>query len=91
MIVERTMGMRILITHYDLSRLKFAKVVRLCAREGGRLGRSGEQRMLSYFVRFEFTAEALFEIDRFWRKEGREIKTLTVREILDEEISGKPE
>jgi site-specific DNA-methyltransferase (adenine-specific) len=45
-----------------------------------------EERMLGYFVGFEFTSDALFEIDRFRRKEGREIKPLTVREILDEEI-----
>jgi hypothetical protein len=29
--------------------------------------------MLGYFVGFEFTGDALFEIDRFRRKEGREI------------------
>jgi site-specific DNA-methyltransferase (adenine-specific) len=45
-----------------------------------------EERMLGYFVGFEFTRDALFEIDRFRRKEGQEIKPLTVREILDEEI-----
>jgi site-specific DNA-methyltransferase (adenine-specific) len=48
-----------------------------------------EERMLGYFVGFEFTGDALFEIDRFRRKEGREIKPLTVREILDEEIARK--
>ena len=31
----------------------------------------------------------LLEIDRFRRKEGREIKPLTIREILDEEIPSK--
>lgn len=46
-----------------------------------------EERTLSYFG-FEFTGDALFEIDRFHRKEGREIKPVTVREILDEEIRG---
>jgi len=46
-----------------------------------------EERMLGYFVGFEFTGDALFEIDRFRRKEGREIRPLTVREILDHEIS----
>jgi hypothetical protein len=46
-----------------------------------------EERMLGYFVGFEFTGDALFEIDRFRRKEGREIRPLTVREILDEEIA----
>ncbi|MBA3350904.1 MAG: site-specific DNA-methyltransferase [Pyrinomonadaceae bacterium] len=45
-----------------------------------------EERKLGYFVGFEFTKDALFEIDRFRRKEGREIKTLSVREILDEEV-----
>jgi hypothetical protein len=46
-----------------------------------------EERMLGYFVGFDFTGDALFEIDRFRRKEGREIKPLTVREILDEEVA----
>lgn len=46
-----------------------------------------EERMLGYFVGFEFTGDALFEIDRFRRKEGREIKPLTVREVLDQEIT----
>jgi DNA modification methylase len=48
-----------------------------------------EERMLGYFVGFEFTGDALFEIDRFRRKEGREIKPLTVQEILDEELGGR--
>ena len=48
-----------------------------------------EERMLGYFVGFDFTGAALFEIDRFRRKEGREIKALTVREILDEEVAAK--
>lgn len=46
-----------------------------------------EERMLGYFIGFDFTGDALFEIDRFRRKEGREIKALTVREILDEEMA----
>jgi DNA modification methylase len=50
-----------------------------------------EERMLGYFVGFEFTGDARFEIDRFRRKEGREIKALTVREILDEEIAHTPD
>jgi DNA modification methylase len=48
-----------------------------------------EERMLGYFVGFEFTGDALFEIDRFRRKEGREIRSLTVREILDEEVHAR--
>jgi DNA modification methylase len=46
-----------------------------------------EDRKLGYFVGFDFSGDALFEIDRFRRKEGREIKALTVREILDEEVA----
>ncbi len=45
-----------------------------------------EERTLGNFIGFEFTCDALFEIDRFPRKEGREIKVLTVSEILDEEM-----
>jgi site-specific DNA-methyltransferase (adenine-specific) len=48
-----------------------------------------EDRKLGYFVGFDFTSDALFEIDRFRRKEGREIKPLTVAEILNEEIQQK--
>lgn len=42
---------------------------------------------LGHFVGFDSTGDALFEIDRFRRKEDREIKPLIVREILDEELS----
>ena len=45
------------------------------------------KRKLGYFVGFDFSGDALFEIDRFRRQSGCEIKPLTVREILDEEIS----
>ena len=45
------------------------------------------ERKLGYFVGFEFSRDALFEIDRFRRQTGCEIKPLTVREILDEEIA----
>jgi hypothetical protein len=45
-----------------------------------------EERMLGYSVGSEFTGDALFEIDRFRRKVRREIKPLTVRQILDEEV-----
>src|SRR5947208_9974044 len=33
-----------------------------------------EDHKLGYFVGFDFSGDALFEIDRFRRKEGREIK-----------------
>jgi hypothetical protein len=38
-----------------------------------------EERMLGYFVGFAVTSDALFEIDRLRRKEGREIKPLTAQ------------
>ena len=47
------------------------------------------KRKLGYFVGFEFSRDSLFEIDRFRRETGCEIKPLTVREILDEEIGAK--
>lgn len=47
------------------------------------------KRKLGYFVGFEFSRDALFEIDRFRRTTGCEIKLLTVREILNEEIAGE--
>ena len=50
-----------------------------------------KDRKLGYFVGFAFTSDALFEIDRFRRTTGCEIKALTVREILDEEIAQKEE
>jgi len=50
-----------------------------------------EERMLGYFVGFEFTSDALFGIDRFRRKEEREIRPLIVRGILDEEIRANEE
>lgn len=46
-----------------------------------------EERMLGYFVGFEYTGDALFEIDRFRRKEGRRDLTAdSRREILEEEV-----
>ncbi|MBI5820555.1 MAG: restriction endonuclease [Verrucomicrobia bacterium] len=46
-----------------------------------------EERKLGYFVPFDFSGDARFEIDRFQRTTGREIRALTVREILDEQIA----
>jgi hypothetical protein len=48
-----------------------------------------EERTLGYFVGLENTWGFLFEIDRFRRKEGRDMKPLTVREIWDGEIASK--
>ena len=48
-----------------------------------------EDRKLGYFIGFDFSGDARFEIDRFQRKEGREIRALTVQEILDEHLAAK--
>jgi adenine-specific DNA-methyltransferase len=42
-----------------------------------------------FFVSFDYSSDALREIDRFFREEHRIIVPLTVREILDEEIARK--
>ncbi len=42
-----------------------------------------------FFVSFDYSSDALREIDRFFRDEHRIIVPLTVREILDEEIARK--
>lgn len=49
-----------------------------------------EDRAKGFFVAFDFSADALREIDAFFRKSGKVIVALTVREILDEEIARKP-
>jgi hypothetical protein len=46
-----------------------------------------ERSKAGLLVGFDFTGDALYEIDRFRWKEGREIKPLTVREILNEELA----
>jgi hypothetical protein len=46
-------------------------------------------RTKGFFVAFDYSADALTEIDRFFRKTRRVIVPLTVREILDEEIAKK--
>jgi hypothetical protein len=42
-----------------------------------------------FFVRFDYSGDAMREIDRFSREEHRIIVPLTVREILNEEIARK--
>jgi hypothetical protein len=42
-----------------------------------------------FFVSFDYSSDALREIDRFFREEHRIIIPLTVRDILDEEIARK--
>ena len=46
-----------------------------------------EDRQKGFFVAFDYTGDALREIDAFFRKTGKVIVALTVREILDEELA----
>jgi DNA modification methylase len=46
-------------------------------------------RAKGFFVSFEFSSDALREVDAFFRREHRVIVPLTVREILDESIARK--
>ena len=48
-----------------------------------------EDRTKGFFVSFDFTSDALTEINSFFRKSGKAIIPLTVREILDEELAMK--
>lgn len=42
-----------------------------------------------FFVSFDYTSDALREIDRYFKKEHRIIIALTVRDILEEDIAKK--
>ncbi len=48
-----------------------------------------EDRTKGFFVAFDYTSDALREIDAFFRKSGKAIIALTVREILEEELAKK--
>jgi site-specific DNA-methyltransferase (adenine-specific) len=48
-----------------------------------------EDRTKGFFVAFDYSSDALTEIDRYFKKSGKAIIPLTVREILDEQIAKK--
>jgi site-specific DNA-methyltransferase (adenine-specific) len=48
-----------------------------------------ENRTKGFFVSFDYSHDAKAEIDAFFRRSGRVIVPLTVREILEEEIAAK--
>jgi hypothetical protein len=48
-----------------------------------------ENRTKGFFVSFDYSHDALTEVGAFFRRSGRIIVPLTVREILDEEIAEK--
>jgi hypothetical protein len=48
-----------------------------------------EDRTKGFFVAYDYTTDALTEIDAFFRKSGKVIVALTVKEILEEQIAKK--
>lgn len=48
-----------------------------------------ENRVKGFFVAFDYSRDALVEVNRFFKQTGKVIVPLTVREILDEEIARK--
>ena len=48
-----------------------------------------EDRTKGFFVSFDYSNDALREIDAFFRKSGKVVVALTVREILDAELAKK--
>jgi len=48
-----------------------------------------EDRTKGFFVSFDFSSDALSEIQSFFKKTGKSIIPLTVKEIIDEEIAHK--
>ena len=47
------------------------------------------ERKKGFFISFNYSQEALTEIDTFFRKTGKVIIPLTVRKILDEQLVKK--
>jgi site-specific DNA-methyltransferase (adenine-specific) len=48
-----------------------------------------EDRTKGFFVSFDYSADAMTEIDAFFRKSGKSIIALTVKDILEEQIAYK--
>jgi hypothetical protein len=48
-----------------------------------------EDREKDFFVAFDFSSDAMTEIDAFFRKQHKSIIALTVKEILEEQIARK--
>ena len=48
-----------------------------------------ENRTKGFFVAFDYSSDAMTEIDAFFRRSGKAIIALTVQEILSEEIAKK--
>jgi hypothetical protein len=46
-------------------------------------------RTIGFYVAFGYTEDAMTEIGRFFKKTGKMIRALTVRDILDEQVAKK--
>jgi len=48
-----------------------------------------EDRTKGFFVSFDYSGDAMSEIQAFFKKTGKSIIALTVKDILDEQIAYK--
>ncbi len=48
-----------------------------------------EDRTKGFFVSFDFSSDAISEIQSFFKKTGKSIIALTVKDILEEQIAYK--
>jgi len=48
-----------------------------------------EDRTQGFFVSFDYSQDALSEIQAFMKKTGRMIRPITVKDILDEQVARK--
>ena len=48
-----------------------------------------EDRTKGFFVAFDYTQDALTEIDHFFKHSGKVVVALTVKDILEEQIAPK--
>lgn len=48
-----------------------------------------EDRIKGFFVAFDYSTNALHEIDAFFRKSGKAIVALTIKDLLEEQIAYK--
>ena len=45
--------------------------------------------MQGFFVSFDYSSDAMHEIEAFFKKTGKIIRPITVKDILDEQIAYK--
>ena len=77
--------------YIDYMRPRCVELARLLKKTGSTRStrRVGIAHLPGFLVPFDYTADALREIDAFFRKSGKSIVALTVREVLEEELARK--